>query len=147
MASLSFYRQQRVDGGVRTGIELDEATLLGRYELGEGEEDPILLWVIDLRCEGEELPVTDSAGARAWFLKNRLIFVSALEQLADTLKPGIDPDDSVLYPVASPWPGLRILIAVSCSRRLAGYAMAEHLREFGQHWEEILTGLQEPILL
>ena len=54
MPNLTFYRQKRVDGGVRTGVELDGETVASLFEEGDPERDPALLWFVDLRCEGPD---------------------------------------------------------------------------------------------
>ena len=40
MPNLTFYRQARIDGGIRTGIELDEDTVFEYFEEGGSEPDP-----------------------------------------------------------------------------------------------------------
>ena len=54
--------------------------------------DPSLLWYVDVRCSGDQLP-RDPQAAREWFLKNARFFVEHLKQVADadTLVPGSTP--------------------------------------------------------
>ena len=52
---LSFYRQKRQDGGIRTAVTVDGDTVLHRFQPGEGASDPALLWYVDLRCAGRRL--------------------------------------------------------------------------------------------
>ena len=64
---LRFYRQERVDGGLRTGIALGMTALFERFEI-EGEEwDPSLAWSIELRCTGPSLPSV-AGEVRSWLL-------------------------------------------------------------------------------
>ena len=57
MSKIVFYRQKRRDRGLHTGVLIEGGTAL---ELEEGVNwkggDPILLWWVDLRCEGKKLP-------------------------------------------------------------------------------------------
>ena len=62
MPELTFFRQKRHDEGIRMGIELDgKSTLLVDFQPGlpELEYDPMgsaLLWYVDIRCRGKDLP-------------------------------------------------------------------------------------------
>jgi hypothetical protein len=67
MAQLLFYRQKRVDGGVRTGLDLDREEIAEHFEEGELERDPALLWYVDLRCDGPGVPA-DGEAALQWLI-------------------------------------------------------------------------------
>ena len=67
MPNLTFYRQARIDGGIRTGIELDEDAVFEHFEEGGPELDPTLLWYVDLRCQGPGLP-DEPRKAREWLI-------------------------------------------------------------------------------
>jgi len=144
MHELTFYRQQRQDGGVRTGIELDNSeTLLIDFQEGPADRqgDPLgaaLTWYVDLRCRGEDLP-TKPEPARLWFLSHREAFRDGLEELADRLAAGTD--DS--FPIR--WEDFRNAlgdaeaeIVCSATRRLGGRELADNLREVGSQLGEYL---------
>jgi hypothetical protein len=82
LASLTFYHQVRADGGVRTGIETDGAEILHSFTPGGEEDDPALLWYVDVECEGANLP-RDGLAARDWFLIHSDFFVAEFARIAD----------------------------------------------------------------
>jgi hypothetical protein len=57
MAKITFYRQKRRDGGLHTGITINGWNAM---EMDEGidwdDADPVLLWYVDVQCEGKMLP-------------------------------------------------------------------------------------------
>src|SRR5438874_10628438 len=95
MHTLSFYRQARQDGGVRTAIEVDSETTFHQFEPGSEESDPALLWYVDLRCEGEDLP-SEPEDARKWLLANADLIKHGFRLLADKVAAGVDWS---VYPV------------------------------------------------
>ena len=64
MPELDFYRQQRRDGAIRTGIEIDGETVLGRFEQVAEDANPVLAWWVDVRCKGRRLPDEPEAARR-----------------------------------------------------------------------------------
>ena len=55
MTKLTFYRQGRKDGGIRTGVEVNDESVLGRFEEGDKETDSALDWYVDIRCSVSKL--------------------------------------------------------------------------------------------
>jgi hypothetical protein len=141
MASLTFYRQQRADGGIRTGIDADGSTLVEDFQEGDQEQDPALLWYIDLRCEGDALP-TEVEPALEWSRANAEGFAEILETVADHLAAGID---SEALPYRQPFPdrlpSAGIEVAVSAMRRVAARNVAQELRHMSGHWAALLDAL------
>ena len=41
-----------MDGGYRTGLEVDGETVYGLFEEGQTDDNPRLHWFVDLRCVG-----------------------------------------------------------------------------------------------
>jgi len=73
MPTITFYRQARRDGGIRTGIEIDQNTVLMRFDRGRKESDPALLWCVDVRCSGARLPrEPETAPAGSSTMRKRL---------------------------------------------------------------------------
>ena len=142
MTKLTFYHQARADGGKRTGIESDRDTLLHHFAPGHEEHDPALLWYVDLRCEGEGLPDTPE-GARDWFVRNTDYFVAQLRAMAnDGLSAGFDPDLMPLERHLADAPdGVHVTVVVSAVRRLLARDIGPRLREFADHWGELLSQL------
>src|SRR5438876_12275597 len=90
MTEFAFYRQKRRDGGIRTGIEINGETELGLEEGFTGDEqDPVLLWFVDLRMEGKKLP-TDPEEVRQWLLKHSPGICAGFQLLAGEIQAGVD---------------------------------------------------------
>jgi hypothetical protein len=135
MAGLTFYRQARRDGGVRTGVMLGENTVLHRYEEGDEDHDPALVWSVDLRCNGSGLP-DDVEGARRWLLQHEGIIRRGFERFADELQAGADVDP---YPLQ--WEGfedapdhVQMKIVCGAVRRVDALRLADVLRDVATHW-------------
>lgn len=139
---LTFYRQARVDGGMRSGIELDGNTIYGRFDEGNPEYDPTLLWYVDLRCEGPGLP-HEPEDARQWLLSNSRIIREGFQRCAEELRAGSDPD---IYPVI--WEeftdvpeGVSMKIAFTAIRRVDAIHLSQRMSEVAAHWEEMIERL------
>jgi hypothetical protein len=141
MSSLSFYRQARVDGGIRTGIDVDWDPAWEGYEPGGEESDPALLWYVDVRCEGESLP-RDRDRVRQWFLDLSPTLKPALAALASKLRVGYD-DEAVPYqfPVPGTPAGVSVVIVCSAVRGLGLGRLGTAVGEIGERWEDLLRGL------
>jgi hypothetical protein len=144
MAKLSFYRQMRQDGGLRTAITTEDDHLLHLFQRGKKPDDPALLWYVDIRCQGARLP-TEPEPARQWFLDQAPIILEALTQLAEKLQAGMDIQawpllwDSPRHPR-----GVRLTIACSAVRRTPSLEIASILTDLRDHWREIIRGLPAP---
>ncbi len=88
MPIITFYRQARQDGGLRTGIEIDHETLVGHFEDGPGAFNPLLTWYVDVECEGAGLPTTE-AGVRDWLLSQAPTVTRGLHMVADEIGLGM----------------------------------------------------------
>ncbi len=136
MANITYYRQKRRDGGIRTGIEIEGTTKLGREEGFDDESDPVLLWWVDLRCEGKKLP-TDPEEARHWLLEQGPVIRAAFEALAEEAQAGIDFNTfPYLWPVPKTPRGVRMTIAAMANRRLDARAMTGVLLDIAARWQE-----------
>jgi hypothetical protein len=147
MTTINFYRQVRKDGGKRTGIEINGETVLGRFEKGKKPEDSALLWFVDVRCSGRNLP-EDPEAARKWLLEKPAI-QNALEKIADELRAGIDFSEPISRKVPNAGHGITIYIFCSAVVRLQALDMANALAETSSHWVEFITSLEclEPVSL
>jgi hypothetical protein len=137
MSELTFYRQKRVDGGIRTGIDLDGASICEDFEPGEAERDPALRWYVDLRCSGDGLP-GDADSAREWLLEHDAMIREGFSRYAEELAAGSDQDD---YPLQ--WSGfqalppkVRMSIACSAIRRVDARELNHVLLDIAEHWSE-----------
>jgi hypothetical protein len=142
MPKLVFYRQKRADGGLRTGVELDDNPIAETFEEGVSESDPALLWYVDLRCEGEGIP-TDADDAADWLIDNGETIQRGFARYADELRAGMDPDIySLIWAGFNPMPqDVHMEIACSAIRRIDARHMAELVAEIGLRWYDILHEL------
>jgi hypothetical protein len=143
MAGLTFYRQRRMDGGLRTGIMLGESTVLGHFEEGGEDYDPSLLWSIDLRCDGPTLP-SSAEGARQWLLAHESIIKDGFERYAEHLRAGSDPTGAFLLEWAD-FPNrpqdVAMKIVCGAMRRIDALSLARELRFIGENWRSLIVGL------
>jgi hypothetical protein len=147
MQTISFYRQQRQDEAIRTGLAADGATLLQHFDEGAAESDPALLWYVDVRAEGRGLP-RDGEAVRVWFQEHADVIRQALRNLANELRAGIDVDAWPLQaPVAGAPRGVKLEIVCSAVRRLQALQIADRLLDIAEHWDEYLSLLDpyEPV--
>ena len=143
LSGLTFYRQKRFDGGIRMGVELGHTTILERFEPGEGERDPSLLWYVDVRYDGPNLP-TDIESIPQWLLSTRSIIEGGLARFADHLRlVGSDRDQYPLewsdFPEAND--GVTRKIACSAIRRIDARILAEILDDVRIHWSERIEAM------
>ena len=142
MSKVRFYRQARSDGGVRTGIGIDDQPVLHEFRPGSDESDPALLWYVDLALEGKGLPL-EAEEARAWLLECADPITTSLRTAARRLEIGLD--DSVEWPYRIQLTGLprgiRSEIRISGVRGLAEGELASHLIELAETWQAVLEQL------
>jgi hypothetical protein len=138
MGKLTFYRQARADGGVRMGLDVDGYGVAHHFNPGADDDDPRLLWFIDLRCEGKKVPKTFE-DAMDWLKENAKPIEAEFARLADELTVGIDSDFVPGQQIVrhSP-PGSKITIVFSATKRVVAREMGKHLRDFGDDFEEFL---------
>src|SRR5438876_86375 len=139
VAEITFYRQKRRDGGIHTGLTIEGSTAL---EMAEGmnweDPDPVLLWWVDLRCEGKKLP-DHTEEARQWLLDHRELITGAFEALADELRAGMDYNSWPLrWRVPSAPRGVRMVIGCEAMYRADALAITGLLRDMAAHWQEWL---------
>jgi hypothetical protein len=143
MPKLTYYQQQRADGGVRTAIFTEHETLLHHFEEGSDDTDPTLLWFVELRCEGRRLPA-EPEPARQWFLDHAELMRNGLKALAERLEVGMDADWPLLWPMPAAPRGVRVTIAISVARRSVGLKAASILADVADHFEANLRKLRVP---
>ena len=140
MSSITFYRQARFDGGVRTGVEVDDDTVLARFDAGKSEDDPILLWFVDVRCTGRNLP-KNAAGACAWLIDNASVIRNGLKELAVAVAIGADSNTwPILHVVPHSPAGSKVVIAFSAANRLAVRDLPKILRDIAKRWSDLIMG-------
>jgi hypothetical protein len=147
MSTLTFYRQARVDGGIRTGVEFDGTVLLGRFDEGNGDYDPALEWYLDLEFNGDSLP-DDAASARQWLLDHSPFVAVNLGALAEQIRIGLDFDPGPAR-VSSHLPDQNVRIEIRCSamRRFKPHELSTIVSELAAHWDRLISDLPavEPV--
>ena len=141
MKTINFYRQVRVDGGKRTGIEIDGETVLERFERGNKAENSALLWFVDIRCSGGDLP-NEAEAAREWLLSKGSIIKKGVSDVANELQAGIDFSAPIERRIPNVGKGITVRVFCSAIRRLTALDMAKALAEIGAHWTEFLKTLE-----
>jgi len=140
MSKITFYRQAREDGDVRTGLSIDEDVVFDRYE-GRSRQDPVLRWFVDVRCEGKLPTVADDA--REWLLDHAGIIKSGLEEFGAKLNAGIDIESwPVLYQLKRAPKGTRITLACSAVRSADARDIAVILGLVAAKFEEYVKRLR-----
>jgi hypothetical protein len=139
MPTLTFFRQARRDGGIRTGIDIEARTVLSRFEPGRRDEDPALLWYVDVRCTAPRLP-PDVDAAPQWLTRHEPHIRQDLDALASQAPEGVDPSEWPLQ-VTKRIPGATITVAASVVRRPEAREMAAILRDIADHWRQHLDAL------
>lgn len=141
MSTITFFRQARVDGGIRTGIDVDDVTWWHHFDAGGAEEDPALIWYVDLRCEGSTLP-GDKDAARRWLLDHAPLIQAAFRELAEKLRLGFDNEFAPYqHSIAGAREGTTMTVVCSAVRRLEARSLAKVLDDIGKRWEQLLQQL------
>jgi hypothetical protein len=142
MSQITLYRQKRRDGGVHHGLLLNGGNAWEHFAPGEDDTDPVLLWFVDIRAEGQSLP-QDPELAREWLLQNARLINKALRGLAKELRAGIDFNALPLqHDVPGAPDGVRIRIVCSAMRRFDSLQMAKLLAQFARRWQTDLRELR-----
>lgn len=145
MSEFNFFRQQRQDGGIRSGLNLDEDLCWHSYEPGGEEDDPALSWYVDVRGKGAGVP-SDPEELRDWLINLADPIRSEFLELADHFEVGVDDNVwPVRWSVSSLPPDTSVEIVFSAARRIGALQIAETLREIGKSWRELLAGLQRMV--
>lgn len=142
MPQITFYRQERADGGTRTGIDVEGYTVLEWFKEGPDEGDPALVWYLDVRCIGETLP-TSPDEARHWFLARSRLIRDALDSLAADLGTGIDVGPwPVQRQISGAPPGVEMMVVCSAVRRPVALSIAQVVRDLAANFDRLINELQ-----
>jgi hypothetical protein len=140
MKTLTVYHQKRQDGGVRSGVDVNGERILERFVTGNREPDLALEWFVDVRFRGKALPTAPEA-VRRWLLEEEEEVASALEQMADALRTGIDPGWPLVQKTTRDGKGVSMEIVCSTVKRLTGRDMAPVLRALKRSWKTLIRSL------
>lgn len=142
MSTLTVFRQERIDGGIRTGIDYEGMTILETFISGNEDNDPALLWYVDVKFAGDHIPVGSPELIRNWLIQIGNHVQLGLDSVAAELTAGIDGLIPISRKLEIPIAGLTVTVAATGIRRLSARAIGEKIREFAEQWREVLTSVQ-----
>ena len=145
MTRIVFYRHERADGGLRTGIEVNGDGLFECFREGAAEHDPALLWYIDLEFEGDTLPHSSDA-VREWLVDHSADVRRTIDSLSAEIAAGFDPELRPFRRAMQNWSGgVTLTVTVSAVDRIAARGMSQKLSEIAKGWNDALISL-EPLV-
>ena len=129
MAEVTFYYQERVDGGHRSGLNVDGISVLHGFVPGDTDRDPALAWYMDVTLATVTPPT--HATAMVWLNSHTAEIRVSLAEAAEALSLGIDVDS---MPAEFGRNGSEgpIHLTVSAMRRLTGRHVGEKLQQLAK---------------
>ena len=147
MSTIWYYKNARFDGGIRTGLDVNDDRAFQHFIPGNEPEDASLEWFVDVMCAGEDLP-SEPEAARGWMLDHVAAIRDGLEGVAERLSAGID---ELSMPFVRSWAdeniGAKFRIRCSAIRRLPGLDIAARLHEVAASLESELQSLPRADLI
>lgn len=140
---VTFYRQGRRDGGVRTGADVDGAAVLGIFNPGPTDADGSLDWFIDIEWRGDGLP-REATELRAFLTDEGPAVRAACLRLGDRLATGIDSESAPFreeFDVGVQ--GASGAVFCSAIRRLSGRDIQGRLRSLADRWDSAIGQLED----
>jgi hypothetical protein len=145
MTRIVFYRHERADGGLRTGVEVDGNSVFESFREGVAEHDPALIWYIDIEFEGSALPDSGDT-VRQWLLDNSAQIRRTVDTLSHEIAAGFDPELRPFRRTIQNWcNGVSFTATASAIDRAAARGTSQKLAEIAENWEATLTAL-EPLV-
>ena len=140
MAEIHVFRNVRRDGGVRLGINIDGETAFHQYT-GPLEEDPSLVWYLDIICTGKKLP-RDPGDVKEWLLIEGPLIRKGLEALAQRMEVGWDDLTLPFHLDIQGCPkGVSIQIKGSVLRGFRATQLAGIFFNTAKHWDRDIRRL------
>jgi hypothetical protein len=142
MPKITFYRQKRRDGGLHTGLLVNGGNAWEHFEAGAEEDDPVLLWFIDIRAEGRPVP-EDPEQARDWLMRHARLISQGMRNLARELRAGMDFNALPLkHEIPGAPEGTHLRIVCSAMRRFDSLQIGRLLTQFAREWQTDLRKLR-----
>ncbi len=145
MNTITFYRQARVDGGMRTGVSVDDETVLHEFKRGKNDDNPALLWFVDVRFRGKGLPA-DPDDVREFLTAAAAKVKEALVAAADELSVGLDADVLPYVREHEVQRGVTLKVVCSANRRTTGLQIAKQIRQIASRWAELVQDLKPSVV-
>jgi hypothetical protein len=147
MTEITFYRQQRRDGSIRSGLHATGPFDLENFELGPEllADDPyanVLDWFIDLQLESPA-DLNHAEAARDELLACKSSIRSGLNLMIQELGVGVDRGMSLTWQNFPGLPdGYSCRLNLSISSRIRGNSYIELLQDFMEHWPDYCRSLR-----
>src|ERR1700722_6032187 len=145
MPELLFYHHVRADGATRTGITQGDEELWHSFRNASKDSDPMLLWSVDLRCEGKAIPL-GADGARSWLLDNAAAIRDGIDRVRVLLE-----NDLVLNLLSLHWKtfpllpaGTRAVLVCMFCRWTESTELLPILQDLSERWEKRLRAFSTP---
>lgn len=139
MPSITFYRQVRADGGVRMGLDGGRGLSLSQFEPGSHNDDPSLVWYVDVTFEAPRLPNNREALCE-WLASRAAQVAELLEAIAEGLPAGVDGEGPLKLSRSLP-NRVRLTIACSAMKRVTARRLSAILREVGANFRQYVEEL------
>jgi len=150
MTEITFYRQQRRDGSIRSGLELNGEPQFGLIqswpsETSDDDLSMVLDWYIDLTIQSPNpIDHSDPEQTKNELLKLQASIQHGLNQLANSMGAGVDFESPVLW---SKFPelseGFHVEMVCRASSRISSRQLMREINEFANHWLEYLGNLKQ----
>jgi hypothetical protein len=150
MTEITFYRQQRRDGSIRSGLELNGEPQFGLIqswpsETSDDDLSMVLDWYIDLTIQSPNpIDHSDPEQTKNELLKLQASIQHGLKQLANTMGAGVDFESPVIW---SKFPelseGFHVEMVCRASSRITSRQLMREINEFANHWLEYLGNLKQ----
>ncbi len=150
MTEITFYRQQRRDGSIRSGLELNGEPQFGLIqswpsETSDDDLSMVLDWYIDLTIQSPNpIDSSDPDQTKNELLKLQASIQHGLNQLANSMGAGVDFESPVLwknFPELSD--GYEIELVCRASNRISSRQLMNEIHGFAHHWLEYLGSLKQ----
>jgi hypothetical protein len=150
MTEITFYRQQRRDGSIRSGLELNGEPQFGLIqswpsETSDDDLSMVLDWYIDLTIQSPNpIDHSDPEQTKNELLKLQASIQHGLNQLANSMGAGVDFESPVIW---SKFPelseGFHVEMVCRASSRITSRQLMREINEFANHWLEYLGNLKQ----
>ncbi len=145
MTEITFYRQQRRDGSIRSGLELNGEPQFGLIqswpsETSDDDLSMVLDWYIDLTIQSPNpIDHSDPEQTKNELLKLQASIQHGLNQLENSMGAGVDFESPVIW---SKFPelseGFHVEMVCRASSRITSRQLMREINEFANHWLEYL---------
>lgn len=150
MTEITFYRQKRRDGSVRSGLELDGETQLGLIQgvTNESEDDDfsmVLDWFLDLTIQVPDvIEHSDPQKARLELLKLQTAIQDGLDRLVQAMGAGLDHEIPFRWSDFNLLPeGYHATFLCRAANRTMGRELSQEVQQFALRWKNDLAELKQ----